>query len=400
MFLFLSIVLWTSFASVFYSYVGFPLLMFFASKAVDLWTRAKRQSTKSVESAESELPSVTVLIAAHNAGRQIQDRIENLLACDYPAELLQILVASDGSTDETVNLVRALELPNVNVLPFLERRGKASTLVAAVQHVQSEVVVFTDASTVFHKAAIRRLSGHFSDPEMGIVAGKVSILDEFGRKAESLYWRSEMMVRRAEVKLGIMMGASGAIYAMRRKLFVAPTGPIINDDLVFPILTHLKHKCKFTLDETAQASAINCGGLRTEFKRRSRIGAGGFQSLPELRGLFRFQHLHQASVFVSHKLLRWVCPFLLILMLVCNVGLLMAPGYGPFMWMQLAAYSLAIVGIFTPSQARFASVPRIASSFLLMNLAVLTGFFQWLSDANRVVWNPTPRTALGKVNID
>ncbi len=352
---------------------------------------ASLPSTGLDDSNYSALPSVTVLIAAHNPGEQIVVRIKNLLACDYPLEKTQILVAADGCTDNTVQLVRDFKLSHVNVIDYSQRRGKASTLVEAINHVTSEVILFTDASTRFDVATVRRTASHFQDPSTGIVSGKVTMLDEWGKPVESLYWQSEMMVRRAESSIGLMMGASGAIYAMRRRFFVAPTGPIINDDLVFPMLAYLQHRCRFILEPAAIAFATSYGGLRTEFFRRSRIGAGGYQSLPVLRELFRWKNSWQALGFISHKLLRWICPFLLIVMFVCNLGLLMSPGYQNLLWLQSIAYGLAISGLFTPDRGRVTRLAKTASSFLVMNAALLTGFFQWLANANQVIWNPSPR---------
>ena len=161
----LSIVLWTSLAGVLYSYVGYPLLVFIISRIVRRGvSNAERRVCGSGELAETELPTVTVLIAAFNAGEHIRERIQNLLACDYPPERLQILIASDGSTDDTERLVRELNRANVSVIPFQQRRGKAGTLVAAVEYVTSQVIVFTDASTQFETMAIRRLAEHFVDP--------------------------------------------------------------------------------------------------------------------------------------------------------------------------------------------------------------------------------------------
>lgn len=175
----LSIVLWTSLAVVFYSYVGYPLLIFATSRIARRWaSNEARPVSCAAESTEAE---VTVAV-----NRCLQCRaantpaIQNLLACDYPPECLQILIASDGSTDGTVQLAREFDRANVAVIPFPQRSGKARTLVAAVEFVTSQVIVFTDAATEFESMAIRRLAEHFVDPAIGIVAGKVAILDEHG----------------------------------------------------------------------------------------------------------------------------------------------------------------------------------------------------------------------------
>jgi cellulose synthase/poly-beta-1,6-N-acetylglucosamine synthase-like glycosyltransferase len=396
----LCVVLWGSLACVGYCYVGYPLLI----HAAACWHGRQSRSSPTLFDASSTsvpatLPSVTVLIAAHNSSSQIRARIQNILSNDYPAERLKIVVASDGSTDDTVGQVQRFDLPQVAVLPFAERRGKAATLMAAMDQIHSEVVVFTDASTYFDSSAVRSLAKHFGNPEIGIVSGKFSMLDEHGRPAESLYWKSEMHIRRSEAKLGLMMGASGAIYAMRRSLFVAPRDPITNDDLVFPILVHLTHRCKCILEESALAYAISSGGLKSEFQRRCRIGAGGFQALPVLSELFRFRNWRPAAVFVSHKLLRWISPFLLILVLVCNWALIAQPGYRLLFWLQVAAYGLAVLGLWAPNLGPITRLAQTASSFLVMNLALMTGFFQWLVDAKRVIWNPTPRPLLGSTPV-
>ncbi len=317
-----------------------------------------------------------------------------MLACDYPQERLKILVASDGSTDATVKVVKGFNHSRIDAIPFSQRRGKAVTLVDAIRQVKSEVVLFTDATSRFDRDSIRQLTRHFADPQVGLVAGKPAIIDEQGRPSESLYWRSEMMVRRSEAQLGIMLGASGAIYALRRQLFVAPKSPVINDDLILPMLVHLRHHCGFVFDETAKAYALSTGGLAGEFRRRCRIGAGAFQCLSVLPELLKWQHAKQLFAFGAHKLLRWTCPFLLIALIVTNVSLLSLPSYQWLLGVQAGAYLLAVLGLFAPQRGHVARVARIASAFLVMNLALLAGFFRWAVDPQNVLWNPTPRPSL------
>ena len=299
-------VFWVSLAGLCFNYVGYPLLVCLVSR----WRPMRRR--RASELALEDLPDVTVLIAAHNAEQHIGRRIQNILDCDYPAGRLTIAVASDGSTDATVREVRRFDRAHIQAIPFRQRRGKVLTLADAVRQLRSEVVVFTDASSRFDRDALRQLARHFVDPQIGLVTGKVSIVDEHGLPSESVYWRSEMLVRRAEAQLGIMLGASGAIYAIRRRLFVEPPCPVINDDLVLPMLTHLRHGCDFVFDESARAYVVSSGGLAGEFRRRSRIGAGAFQCLPGLRELLQWRHARQALAFGAHKLLRWICPFLLV----------------------------------------------------------------------------------------
>ncbi len=207
-------------------------------------------------------------------------------------------------------------------------------------------------------------------------------------------------MRRSEAQLGIMLGASGAIYALRRRLFVAPRHSVINDDLVLPVLAVLRHGCDFVFDETARAFALSSSGLSGEFRRRCRIGAGAFQSLPVLREMLHWRHAKQALAFGAHKLLRWVCPFLLVALLVTNLALMSSPSYTLFIVLQAAAYGLAIAGLFAPERGLIARVARTASSFLVMNLALLIGFFRWALDPRKVTWIPTARPLLEAAPVD
>lgn len=342
-----------------------------------------------------DLPRATVLIAAYNAGPHIQERINNILASDFPPDRLSVVVASDGSTDDTVRLVREYGDSRVRAIEFTERRGKAQTLANAIAQLDDEIVIFTDATTRFEAESLRRLTGHFDDPKVGIASGRIVIVDEHGKACESLYWRNEMAMRSCEARLGILLGSSGAIYAIRRQLFVRPSRPIINDDLVFPMLIQLRHRCRCVLDTSAVAYAMSHGGFASEFRRRCRIGAGAYQSLPVLSELFRWKNRRQAFAFTSRKLLRWLCPFFLIVLICSSLALSESALYACLFWAQAGAYTLAGLGIFAPRQGFFSKVAGVASSFLVMNIALLAGFVQWLSDSDNVLWNPTPRPSLG-----
>jgi cellulose synthase/poly-beta-1,6-N-acetylglucosamine synthase-like glycosyltransferase len=387
----LVVLFWSSLTVLCYNYIGYPVLVFLAAKFCRV--SDKEPSTPS----PVNLPRVTVLIVAYNAEHHIRERISNVLACDYPEDRIEVLVASDGSTDATVSLVEDLGQPHVRALAFSERRGKTRTLVDAVQQVDSDVILFTDATNQFEQDSIHNLVRHFADPQIGIVTGKVALIDERGKPVESVYWNIEMMIRRAEMRLGIMLGANGPIYAIRRDLFVEPRRPVINDDLVLPMLAHLRHSCGIVHDETARGYMLSSGGLASEFRRRCRIGAGAFQSLTVLTEMFRWRHAKHAIAFTSHKLIRWIGPFLLVVLLVTSLSLAADPVYRMFFWLQAAAYSLAVAGLFAPNRGYVARLARIASSFLVLNLALLAGFLRWVRQPEKVIWNPTVRPVLGKV---
>jgi hypothetical protein len=157
------------------------------------------------------------------------------------------------------------------------------------------------------------------------------------------------------------------------------------------MLVHLKHGCRFVFDETARAYVTSVGGIRSEFSRRCRIGSGAFQCLPVLKDLLLWRHRRHAFAFASHKLLRWICPFLLIALFASNFALMSADGYETFLWIQIAAYSIAVAGLFAPPRSKWFRLARTASSFLFMNLALLIGFLRWAFNPQAVTWTPTPR---------
>ncbi len=383
---------WVSLLGLFYAYVGYPVAVCLLAAITERLRRGYRDgATRLDDPAAAEFPEITVLISAFNAESHIQERIENILQCAYPRERLTILVASDGSTDGTVAAVKRLGNASVRVVSFSARRGKVATLAEAVRQVTSEVIVFTDASNRFDALSLRQLTRHFRDPDIGLVTGKAAMIDEHGNPSESLYWRSEMRVRQCEARLGIMLGASGAIYAVRRELFVKPAGPVINDDLVLPMLVQITHGCRFVFDDTARAFVTSTGGIRCEFRRRCRIGSGAFQCLPVLGDLLQWRNVKQAFAFASHKLMRWLSPFFLVTLLASNLALMSVAGYDQFLWAQAFAYLTAFCGLFAPNRGFFARLARTACSFVSMNLALLLGFIRWSFDPQMVTWNPTQR---------
>ena len=383
------VLFWGSLLSILLTYAGYPVLIGLLARMFG--NRSNLPSELSAESSLDRLPEITVLIVAYNAQQHLSERIANILACGYPRERLQIVVASDGSTDDSVAYVQSLNHAQIQVLDFRERRGKAATLVDAVKQLSSPVVVFTDATSRFDKDSLRRLTRHFGNPSVGVVAGKVTMVDEQGRPSESLYWKVETKVRQWEARLGITLGASGAIYALRRSKFVAPMRPIINDDLVIPTLVSLQHHCDVVFDETAVASASIPRGLKSEFERRRRIGVGAMQCVNVVLSSLCWRNHRSILAFVPHKLLRWMSPFSLVVVVGCNVALMSEDLYRNLLLIQLLAYALAVYGCFAKSSGMLSRVARTARSFVLMNAALAAGILCWFKNPHQVMWEPTTR---------
>ena len=341
--------------------------------------------------AEADLPLVSVLIAAHNEEKVIADRIANALALDYPADRLEIVIASDGSSDETSRIVRRVSDRRVRLLESPLRRGKATVLNAAFRMLRGDIVLLSDANTFTDVEVLRRMVRWFTDPRVGIVCGRLVLTDPAtGRNVDSLYWRYETFLKSCEGRLGALLGANGAVYAIRRSCFTGIRNDTLVDDFVIPLVARLRSDCAIIYDDTAIAYEETAPDLRSEFRRRSRIGAGGFQSVVRLRRLFGPRNGWIAFSFLSHKVLRWLCPFWMIGAFVTNLALARDPVYRLILIGQVLGYGLSTVGLAAGTRG-VPKVLRLATMFTTMNAALLIGFWLWASGGQRGVWQRTAR---------
>lgn len=341
---------------------------------------------------QAEPPSVTVLISAHNEEDWIVERIKNLLALNYPPEKITIVIASDGSTDRTEELIEGFNDERVVLLSYSPNRGKSNTLNAAMAETQGEIIVFSDANTMFEPDALSLLVQHFDDETTGVVVGRLILRDAAtGSNVDGIYWRYETFIKKSEAKLGALLGANGAIYAMRRDCFVEIPGNTIIDDFVIPLLAKLKHRCRIVYEPAAVAVEESAPHVSDEFWRRARIGAGGYQSLTLLWPLLSPAHGWTAFAFFSHKVLRWFSPFFLLSILVCNVFLVEHWLFQIVLAVQLACYGTALLGWFVPGRNIFSRGIRLSTMFASMNLALLVGFWRWLTTPQTGAWKRTAR---------
>lgn len=370
-----------------YAYLVYPPLVWVLSRLF-----GTRQLSPQVR--DEDLPSATLLLCAFNEEQVIKPRLENALAMDYPRDRLSILLASDGSTDETVAIASTFASHCVKVLPYRQRHGKASALNAAMEHVTSELVILSDANTDLEPDAARRLARWFSDPTVGVVCGRLVLTDpRTGSNADSLYWKYETFLKKCEGRLGALLGSNGAIYAIRRGLFVPIPPRTIVDDLVIPLFANLRTPFRIIYDPSAMAHEETARDLAGEFRRRSRIGAGGFQAIALLAPLLNPARGWIAFTFLSHKLLRWLCPFFLIGMLLCTAIDWENPTARALFLGQLVFYAAAaLVGGLSTRLPRFLKVLRLLPMFVGMNLALFFGFWRWIRGVKSGTWTPTQRT--------
>jgi cellulose synthase/poly-beta-1,6-N-acetylglucosamine synthase-like glycosyltransferase len=374
-------------ALVLYVYAGYPVLVWGLARA---FGRRRTAATP----AEDRLPRVALLIAAYNEESVIEERILNALALDYPKDRLEIVVATDGCTDRTAEVVRHYAARGVRLIEGRQRRGKAAVLNAAFAELTADVVILSDANTFTEPAAARNLVRWFGDDRVSTVCGRLVLTDPArGRNADSLYWKYETFLKRCEGDLGALLGANGGIYAIRRDRYVPiPPGTIL-DDFVIPLLSKLRHGGDIVYDTAAVAHEETPSTVGAEFHRRSRIGAGGFGSIGLLAGLLNPCRGWVFFTFVSHKILRWCCPFFLLGLLATCALLWDVPPFGALLLAQLAFYATSVAAAFLPGSVKPVKLVRLTTMFTSMNWALLVGFGRWALNAQHVTWKRTSRLA-------
>jgi cellulose synthase/poly-beta-1,6-N-acetylglucosamine synthase-like glycosyltransferase len=383
----LVVVFWACAATVLFAYVGYPLVLW-------LLARWLGQPFKAPAWEDNDLPSLSLLIAAHNEASVIEERVLNALQMAYPPDRLEIAVASDGSEDGTTETVRRYAERGVRLLDYKPRRGKAATLNTAIAELKGEIILLSDANTYTDSTAARKIVRGFKDPKVGVVCGRLVLTDPAtGSNADSLYWKYETFLKRCESRLGALLGSNGAIYAIRRELFLPIPNDTIVDDIVIPLQAKLRTGCAIVYDYEAVAYEETAPDIHAEFQRRSRIGAGGFQSILLLWRLLNPRRGWVALTFLGHKILRWLCPFFMVGAFFSNLLLLEEPLYRWMIFAQLGFYMTSLAAAFVPGRYRSLKPLRLTTMFTSMNLALLVGFWRFASGNQRGLWRPTARLA-------
>lgn len=389
----IAVAFWTAVALVAYTYVGYPALVYGLS-------RLRRRSAFP----EPFTPPLTVVIAAWNEEAVIGDKLEQTLALGYPADLLQVIVAADGSDDGTAGIASRFADRGVLVLHRPERAGKLAAITRAVEHATGEVIVFSDANNRYEPGALHAMALPFTDPTVGIVSGRKVVVEDDGLGySEGLYWRYESAIKEWESRFGCCLGVNGEIIAIRRDLFTAPPPGVINDDswmarLVLRLGLRIVYAKEAVSVERVSARAAD------EIERRTRMFAGQWQTWGRLASEVPWRRPVVTWQLFSHKLLRPLLPLWMSTAAVAGVLALIFPGTGtgfgallrlapPWNWAlfaaQIAFYGLALAGArLTGPIGKVAFVPR----FLLnANWASLRGLARHLSGGQTPLWEKVAR---------
>jgi cellulose synthase/poly-beta-1,6-N-acetylglucosamine synthase-like glycosyltransferase len=374
-------VFWLAVGLLAYTYLVYPLV-------VAGLGRTARAPAPPTPAPGAPPPRVAVVVAARDEEAHIGARIRNFLALDYPAGRLTLYVGSDGSTDGTV--ARAVEQASsrVRVFAFGEPRGKASVLNDLLREVREELVVFTDADTEFHPEAVAALARHFADPEVGAVCGELRLRDAAaGGGQEHRYWRLETGLKRGESRLGGLLGANGAIYAIRRELYrPLPADTLVDDFTVVMNVSTLGRRVLF--EPAALAFEDVPPGVGADFDRRVRIGIGNYQAFFRHPQYWSGGPWVQRFTYVSHKVLRWFSPHLLLVALLASLARMAEPLYGTLFALQVAGYAGLGAGLALRRHGRLPRVARAPVFVFALNLAFLVAFCRYLIGGFSAQWTP------------
>ena len=386
----MEIILLLSILIVIHGYGGYTIPLLFHS--------SENKNKSILNNEQSFLNEITIVIAAYNEEIIIKEKIENTIALDYPKELIKIVVVTDGSTDNTYNI--ASQFKGITCYHENSRKGKMAAIDRIMPLIDSEITVFTDANTLLNKEALRNLNKHFTDKQVGGVAGekKVIITSKNQTKAanqEGLYWKYESWLKQIDSNYHSVVGAAGELYAIRTSLYTYPGDNVILDDFMISMNICLKGYV-FKYEPKAFATELPSKDLKEESKRKIRIGAGGIQSILKLKSLFRIWKTPKLSyLFISHRVLRWtIIPFLLIFIFVANAYLVLQST--TLAWIlsfvvQCIFYCLGTVGYYTEKIGKKFPATTIPYYFLFMNISQIKGIFRYFRGEQSGVWEKAKR---------
>lgn len=382
--LFLKILFWVLLSLIFYCYFGYPVLIY-------LWSVFLKKEVKkcAIE------PTVSIIISAYNEEDCIEAKIKNLLTLNYPKSKIEIIVGSDGSTDKTDVVVSRYASSNLSFYVFEQRRGKMATLNDLVAKSQSEILVFNDARQSLDQNALRELVTNFCDSSVGCVSGELHFvpLQQAGGTAKgiNLYWKYEKFLRACESQAYSMLGATGAIYAIRRNLFTQIPQNVVLDDMYVP-LKIIQMGFRAIWDPAAKAYDKVADNPQEEHRRKVRTLYGNYQIFQLFLDLLNPLTSPIAVQLLSHKFLRIIMPFLLIGLFLVNFILAHTSFiFQLFLMGQIIFYLLAATGWYLRSNRNrlltlFSKICYVPYVFCLLNFSALIGFFKFAKHQQSVTW--------------
>jgi len=390
------ILFWVSAFLIFYAYAGYPIL-------VTLLSRFRRRPVYTLPG----LPTVTLLLAAYNEEKVMSQKMENSLLLDYPRDHLQILVADDGSTDQTTKIVKSYADRGIQLVSYPDRMGKLSTLNRAVKKAKNQIILFSDSDNFFPPDTIQQIVKYFADPLVGAVSGGRNVIGSNALGgAEGVYWKYEEFIKLQESRLSSCVGVAGDLLAIRSELYNPPPSHIINDDF-YMALSIMKQGYRVVYAPEARSFHPVASSENGEMERRARMVAGRYQTMFLAWRMLPFRNPVVLWQVISHKFLRPLVPFAMIVMFLANLFALLqqGPWNGPamfllappyaliFLIMQLIFYFLGVLGKRYKFGGVLGKILYLPTFLLNSNVAALLGFYRFLTDKQTVMWKKVRESA-------
>lgn len=383
------ITFWGSLFIIFYTYIGYGILLFLLVKIKRTYKPRNRSSSIQKE----QLPSCTLVIAAYNEEYIIREKIQNTLSLSYPEGMLKILFVTDGSSDNTPLIIS--EFPQIMLMHENARKGKVAAINRALTVINTEIVIFTDANTILNKDALTQIAKHYSNKKVGAVAGEKRILvsesADAGAAGEGFYWKYESKLKKWDSELYSVVGAAGELFSIRTELYEAVSEDIILDDFIISMKIAQKGY-QIVYEPDAYAIENASANVSEELKRKVRIAAGGIQSIIRLYPLLNiFKYGLLSFQYISHRVLRWtITPFLLILNFCINLFIVLSSSEFNIYFFSLSAqitfYILSIFGSIFEKKSIRIKVFFIPYYFCVMNYAILAGIWQYIQNKQSSIW--------------
>ena len=389
------ILFWISLVILFYCYLGYGLLLFLLNQFKSFFF------TKQKEQDKPETLPVTMIVAVYNEAAVIEAKIRSTLAIEYPADKLKIIFVDDASTDGSEKIVK--QYPSISLLQQPERRGKYAAIKKAMLHVQTPIVIFSDANSMLNKKAISKIMLHYQDPKTGGVAGEKKIIRNQTTSAvgdaEGLYWRYESFMKKQDADFNSVVGAAGELFSIRTELFKAIEDDLILDDFIISMLVCLQGY-KVEYEPAAYSTETASASLVEEEKRKIRISAGAYQSIGYLKKILNiFKYPLLSFQYISRRFFRWVlCPWMLVLLLVSNIFIVRTSVHNNFfdvfLFTQLTFYGIALFGWLFVRYGWRTGILNVPFYFVFMNYCLVKGLIVFLNGKQTVLWKKSLREAM------
>ena len=391
----LKIIFWLCLALVIYTYVGYGAVLYIILKIKNIFFR--RETTPILPLDPQLLPDVTLMICAYNEADVIEEKMQNIRALNYPQDKLCVMWVTDGSSDNSNEMLQAY--PEVKLVYSPERKGKAAAMQHGLQENKAEFVIFTDANTMLNADAIREIVRQFMKKNVSCVSGEKRVAARHAGQAtaegEGVYWKYESMLKRWDSELYSAMGAAGELFAVRMSHYLpAPSNALLDDFMMSMLILKDGHRIAYTSE--AYATEYGSASTAEESKRKRRIAAGGLQSIWWLRSMMNpFAYPKVAFQYISHRVLRWsITPLALFALFPLNLLLLFASGsliYQLLFLLQLFFYLSALTGHILKVSGRRNKLLYIPCYFLFMNLNVFLGMGYLMSHKDSGTWEKARR---------